>query len=354
MKRLIYITILSILLLSSCSKPSPAPAPAPEQYSRYIFFSQGVLTKASLIEDVDDIAGQDFGVIGFKYDSDWATYSATNPTPNVFYDDNGLTDVETVTVSADGTSATYSPLQGWANTKKYAFFAFYPAGNPAVTLANPTDGSAYTGGVPAIRYTMDPTDLKASMVDVMTAPAHIDQYWKSATDNTVSGGEIDFEFTHCLSALGLNLKNSSDCGITVNSVTFHLTGLQYQNITIALDGSAKTSGGSSIDIDCDLAVEEGGITVPSVTSDADGVEVADKLIFIPQDSALGFTVTVGYTRTLDTYETIETSFTTGPLSTALAEGKKHIVNLNFTDSTVDVGMTSGAWVDIPTVEDTFN
>lgn len=349
MKRIIYLTILSILLLVGCSKPSVAPASGPEQYGRYIFFSQCVETKASLVESGSAMGN--FGVVGFKYDFDktWEAVNAT-ATPNVFADTP-----QTVYVSADGTnSATYSPLQGWANTKKYAFFAFYPAGNPAVTLANPTDGSAYTGGVPAIRYTMDPTDLKGSMVDVMTAPAHIDQYWKSATDNTVSGGEIDFEFTHCLSALGLNLKNSSDCGITVNSVTFHLTGLQYQNITIALDGSAKTSGGSSIDIDCDLAVEEGGITVPSVTSDADGVEVADKLIFIPQDSALGFTVTVGYTRTLDTYETIETSFTTASLSTALTEGKKHIVSLNFTDSTVDVGMTYGAWVDIPTVEDTFN
>ena len=100
MKRLIYITILSILLPLGCSKPSPAPAPAPEQYDRYIFFSHGVETKASLIESAADLNGKAFGVVGFKYDFDkaWETEKAT-ATPNVFADTP-----ETVDVSADGTT----------------------------------------------------------------------------------------------------------------------------------------------------------------------------------------------------------------------------------------------------------
>lgn len=361
MKRLIHITILSVLLLAGCSKPSPAPAPAPEQYDRYIFFSHGVETKASLIENAAGLDGKAFGVVGFKYDFDkkWET-EKTTATPNVFADTP-----ETVDVSADGTNTTvgvgsYTPLQGWSNSKKYSFFAYFPVGNQYVSLVNLDDESNYNPGIPVIKYTMDPStgeNFTASMWDVMTATAHEDLYWKSVSEkseNTSANGEVRFSFNHCLSCLGLNLKNSTAGGITVNSVTFHLSGIQYQSITIPLDGSTRTSEGPAVDIDCALHVGEGGIAVPSVEANPDGVEVVDKLILIPQTSALKFTVTVGYTRTLDTYESNETSFTTGPLSTALTEAKKHIVYLNFTDSTVDVGMTTGAWVDIPTVEDTFN
>lgn len=268
-------------------------------------------------------------------------------------------------LSADGTNTSvgvgsYTPLQGWSNSKKYSFFAYYPVGNQYVSLVNLDDESKYNPGVPVIKYTMDPSSgekFTASMWDVMTATAHEDLYWKSVSDkseNTSANGEVRFSFNHCLSCLGLNLKNSTSGGITVNSVTFHLSGIQYQSITIPLDGSTRTSEGPAIDIDCALQVGDGGIAVPSVSTDPKGVEMPDKLILIPQTSALEFTVTVGYTRTLDSYEPIQTSFTTASVSTALTEGKKHIVSLNFTDSTVDVGMTSGAWVDIPTVEDTFN
>ena len=373
MKRLIYITILSILLPLGCSKPSLAPAPAPEQYDRYIFFSQGVQTKASLIEDVADMDGQNFGVVGFKYDAatTWSAVKA-DAIPNVFYDEDpdaagtySLTDVETVSVSADGTNTTvgvgsYTPLQGWSNSKKYSFFAYYPVGNQYVSLVNLGKDSNYNPGVPAIKYTMDLTNgesFTASMVDVMTATAHEDLYWKSVSDkseSTSANGEVYFSFNHCLSCLGLNLKNSTAGSITVNSVTFHLTGLQYQSITIPLDGSAKTPTGSSTDIDCALQVGEGGVAIPSVSNDSDGVELTDKLILIPQTVPLTFTVTVGYTRSLEGYTDNTTSFTTGNLSTSLEGRKKYIVNLKFTDSTVDVGFKSGAWAERHTIDNTFN
>ena len=362
MKRIIYWAALILPLLAGCTKPSSYPdAPAPEQYDRYIFFSHGVETKADLIESAAGLDRKAFGVVGFKYDFDktWET-EKTTATPNVFADTP-----ETVDVSADGTNATvgvgsYTPLQGWSNSKKYSFFAYYPVGNQYVSLVNLDEESNYNPGIPVIKYTMDPSsseNFTASMWDVMTATAHEDLYWKSVSDkseSTSANGEVRFSFNHCLSCLGLNLKNSTAGGITVNSVTFHLSGIQYQSITIPLDGSTRTSEGPAVDIDCALQVGDGGIAVPSVSTDSKGVEVPDKLILIPQTSALGFTVTVVYTRTLDSYEPIQTSFTTASVSTALTEGKKHIVSLNFTDSTVDVGMTSGAWVDIPTVEDTFN
>ena len=355
MKRLIHITILSVLLLAGCSKPSPAPAPAPEQYDRYIFFSHGVETKASLIESAADLDGKAFGVVGFKYDYDktWETEKAT-ATPNVFADTP-----ETVDVSVDGTNTTvgtgsYAPLQGWSNSKKYAFFAYFPLDNSTVSLVN-TDGSDYTGGVPAIRYTMDPTSgetFRASMEDVMTAPAQIDKFWKSSAEggNNVANGEVNFSFEHRLSSLGLNVKNSTAGGITVNSVSFNISGLKNQSVIFPLDGGTAVYGNERISaIACSLTIPEGGTAIAT-----SGTEFPDRLILIPQTDPVTLTVTVGYTRTLDGYADNVTSHTTYELSTALNEGKKHIVNLNFKDSTVDVEFKCGPWAESHTIDNTFN
>ena len=268
-------------------------------------------------------------------------------------------------LSADGTNATvgvgsYTPLQGWSNSKKYSFFAYYPVGNQYVSLVNLDEESNYNPGIPVIKYTMDPSsseNFTASMWDVMTATAHEDLYWKSVSEkseSTSANGEVRFSFNHCLSCLGLNLKNSTAGGITVNSVTFHLSGIQYQSITIPLDGSTRNSEGPAVDIDCALQVGEGGVAIPSVSNDSDGVELTDKLILIPQTVPLTFTVTVGYTRSLEGYTDNTTSFTTGDLSTSLEGRKKYIVNLKFTDSTVDVGFKSGAWAERHTIDNTFN
>ena len=384
MKRLIYISILSVLLLSGCSKPSPAPAPAPEQYDRYIFFSQGVQTKANLIESAAGLNGKAFGVVGFKYsfydengqEQFWDDYKKNNPTPNVFIGDDGeLTNVETVTVvGAQGTNVPpgtpyYEPLQGWSNVKQYTFFAFYPMPNDNVTLVNSSDGSKYTGGVPAIKYTMDvpseypaegPTDgsaFVASMVDLRTADPMTNLYWKSASDNYIpngnnsSNGEVNFRFTHRLSCLGLKVKNLTAGGITINSVTFNISGIKNQSVIFPLDGSSPYYGNEQIGyIACGLGIKEDESDITTT----DGLELSNKLIFIPQESDVTFTVTLGYTRSLDGYTDNETSFTAGPLSTALAEGKKHIVYLNFKDSTVDVELKCGPWAESHTIDNTFN
>ena len=407
MKRIIYITILALMLLAACTKPSPAPAPAPEHFSKYIFFSHSVETKAPLVEKAENIGT--FGVVGFKYDSntDWAKYSTTPvngklPTPNVFYDPvtdpetqqvtNELVNVETVSV--DGTqTCTYAPLQGWSNSKKYAFFAFYPMPNGNnVKLVN-LSGDDYTGGVPAIKYTMaapepstdegpaDGAAFKASMVDLMTAAPLTNLYWKSSSDyqltdgGTSSNGEVQFTFSHRLSSLGLNIKNSTEVkystegeiidagGITINSVTFTITGLANQSVIFTLGGErvnpqydAKAIGL----IACCLGMPENGVEIPNfatVPTNTEppytGTELSDKLIFIPQDAPVKFTVTVDYTRSHDGYADNNMIYTTQELSTTLVEGQKYLVNLNFKDSTVEVTLKNGAWVEIPSVEDTF-
>ena len=277
----------------------------------------------------------------------------------------------------DGTTATagtasYEPLQGWSNSKKYAFFAYYPIENDHVTLVNPSNGSSYTEGVPAIKYTMDapaeyPTEgpadgsaFVASMVDVMTAIPMTNLYWKSASDynipseNNSSNGEVNFRFTHRLSCLGLNIKNSTAGGITIASVTFKINGLQNQSVILPLDESNNIICDGQVigNIACRLAIPENGTAIPQTVAPSKGTELSDRLIFIPQSSEVTITVMVEYARSIDGY-TNNLTYSSDELSTELSEGQKYIVNLNFKDSTVDVSMTDGAWVVIPEVEDTF-
>lgn len=345
MKRIIYIAALLLPLISGCSKQNSPQTP--EQYGKYIFFSHSVDTKAALIESAEAM-GQ-FGVVGFKYDksTSWDSHKAANPTPNVFYEG-----VETLTCDTYG-SASYEPLQGWSNTKKYSFFAYYPLESDYVTLVN-TDGTSYTNGTPAIKYSVNADDLNASMIDVMTAPAHTDKYWNSSSDNNIDNSDITFAFVHRLSALGLHIKNSTSGTITLNSAAITISGLQHQNIIIPLDGTTTRHGS-------DDAVISGSKTCSVALADSEksttstGVELADKLIFIPQTEEATITVTLGFTRSADGYTAYDDTFTSPSLTTELSEGKKHMIYLKFTDSTVEVEkLTSGAWVDIPEVEDTFN
>ena len=89
MKRLILLAFCASLLWTGCSK-SPAPQ-GPEQFDRYIFFSQQVESKASLINSATDMKGKSFGVVGFTYPASttWGDLLGTTPlpTPNVFYDE---------------------------------------------------------------------------------------------------------------------------------------------------------------------------------------------------------------------------------------------------------------------------
>lgn len=355
MKHIIY-SALILLLASACNKP--VSSPEEEQYAKYIFFSQQVETKASLVESDKDM--ENFGVVGFKYEGEWDGVKASSK-PNVFYDDNGNIETpETLTCNGDGT-ADYAPLQGWSSFKKYAFFAYYPIGHDALSLVN-LDGKDYTAGVPAIKYTMDQSDLMGSMVDVMTAPAQTDLYWKSSADNNSNGGEVTFSFAHRLSSLGVKVKNSSSGDIVLNSISLNISGIKYQSIVIPLDGSSVTKTPFASAHASEMALAK--VAETSLTAGGES-ELDDKLIFIPQDEDLTATVTIGYTRNdvgedPYSYEGYTEIRTLPAQTTILEEGKKHLILLNFTDSTVEIKgvaekkWVDTGWVDVPEVEDTFN
>ena len=354
MKHIIYLMISLVVLVASCDKPEPAPMP--EQYDKYIFFSQNVDTRASLIDSTAAMNGKSFGVLGYKYDKSTTWSSAkTAATPNVF------TSVpQSVTCDSDG-NGTYSPLQGWSNSKKYTFFAYYPVDNANITLVD-TDGDPYVSGVPAIKYSLDASSaskLKASMVDVMTATydsnIHTDRYWYSSNDNNVANGNIAFTFNHCLSSLGVKVKNSSAGSIILTRITLTVDGIKNESIIIPLDGQQSTvtpfSTAKRASFTLDIPSTE---NILSAAANPQYAELSEKLIFIPQGDALSVKVTVEYTRQCGNAVTDKATYETGILSTALTAGKKHLVQLNFKDKTIEATISTEGWVDIPDVEDTFN
>ena len=352
MKRIIYIIILLLPLVNGCTKTDSSPTL--EKFDRYIFFSQGVETKASLIENKANLDGHTFGVVGFKYPgtTDWATVISQTPapTPNVFYDGSSLVNTETLTCSADG-SASYAPLQGWLSSTKYTFFAYYPYTNQNVSLVN-LDGTPYTGGVPAIKYTMNAISLSSSMVDVMTAPAQTDKYWNSASDNNVNNSDVRFQFTHRLSSLGLNVKNSTVGNITITNVIMVIAGIKYTSAVIPLNDAAEQYTGPQSSLLQGFAL---ALTAEERSVVATGKEVADKLIFIPQTDNISITLTINYQRQYGESNPTDDSFTTTtPLTTSLLKGNKNIIYVNFMDSNTYVMIRSNDWDDGPNVNHEFN
>lgn len=352
MKRIIYIIILLLPLVNGCTKTDSSPTL--EKFDRYIFFSQGVETKASLIENKANLDGQTFGVVGFKYPgtTDWATVISQTPapTPNVFYDGSSLVNTETLTCSADG-SASYAPLQGWLSSTKYTFFAYYPYTNQNVSLVN-LDGTPYTGGVPAIKYTMNTNAFSSSMVDVMTATAQTDKYWNSASDNNVNNSDVRFQFTHRLSSLGLNVKNSTVGNITITNVIMVIDGIKYTSAVIPLNDAAEQYTGPQSSLLQGFAL---ALTDEERSVVATGKEVADKLIFIPQTDNISITLTINYQRQYGESNPTDDSFTTTtPLTTSLLKGIKNIIYVNFMDSNTYVMIRSNDWDDGPNVPHEFN
>ena len=310
---------------------------------------------------------KDFGVVGFKYDenTNWATFSTTKvngnlPKPNVFYDDDNTTLVDVETVGVDGThndneaiigTASYSPLQGWSNSKKYAFFAFYPTPDENVTLVNlDEENTPYSGGVPAIKYT-NPTFDVEKMKDVMTANCYTDLFWKSSTEggNNIPSGEVNFKFDHKLSCLEVRVKESSAASINITDFTLTLSGVQYEGIIIPLNGDNNkliTSQSATHSISLPLISRE-------ISLGPEFQNIGD-LLLIPQDDNISISLNVDYSRKYGDNTPVNANFTTStPFTTTLIKGTKHFLQLDFGDKNVYVMQSSSGW-DEKDVKHEFN
>lgn len=349
MKHIIYLTAFTLLLMTGCSKPSSAPVP--EQISGYIFFSQNVQTKAALIRDEKDLKDQTVGVVGFKYPSanEWSEFIQENPTatPNVFYEDDGVTAAYPETLTCDEYGyGTYTPLQGWSNAKNYTFFAYYPTSLP---LCNADGTTPYSGGVPSVKYSLNAESLKNStMVDVMTAVPRTDLF---------QGSNVELELNHRLSSLGMKINNLSEGQITITSLSWTISNVKYQEIVIPLDGDVeniiKTPGNYTSVLSSTVAY-----TADFAVDSKANVEHPEKLILIPQEGdneEVEITFSMKYERTAYGLNEVEYQ-SNAVLKTKLVTGKKHLVHLKFTDVTVEIdeSVSEEGWAATHNVENSFN
>ena len=186
----------------------------------------------------------------------------------------------------------------------------------------------------------------------MTAPAQTDKYWNSASDNNVNNSDVRFQFTHRLSSLGLNVKNSTVGNITITNVIMVIDGIKYTSAVIPLNDAVEQYTGPQSSLLQGFAL---ALTDEERSVVATGKEVADKLIFIPQTDNISITLTINYQRQYGESNPTDDSFTTTtPLTTSLLKGIKNIIYVNFTDSNTYVMIRSNDWDDGPNVNHEFN
>lgn len=235
-----YICILMLScmgILSSCNKDDVPEADVEVDipFNGYIHFgADRFTTRASQGNALEDLTGQDFGVIAFQYTSDWNTFKATGtpassqfPFPTkVYYKGSAWTYDKT---NRDNPEPPI--LVEWDNDSKYTFFAYYPYSSSGSCVS--TETSQSTAGVPSIKYTVPSWTTPSQLKDVMIASV------KDAKNN--SDGTVYFNFKHCLSCLTIEARNldevkpdhSSDQSI--KNLTLTITSNLYGDLTIPLD-----------------------------------------------------------------------------------------------------------------------
>ena len=261
------LTVVLLTGISSCQRqrPSSAPEGAITFGSPSVYISGS--TRSTLISgELGD--GASFGVYGYCLSNRVGTTGLDNLDPNsgatswsgkesmcppsVFFN-------QEVTVGADGCDYLYSGkdngdnlYRSWyrdgrgldgnvkediheADRFRYSFFAYYPydeytyngAGFDVVTPLEREDF-----GAPSFRYTMPFSDVDVSTeLDHMKTP---DAMLAVLYNRYSSEGNLQFTFSHLLTALGVEVNNFSDHRLTIHGIT--LSGTFYRSIYVDLSG----------------------------------------------------------------------------------------------------------------------
>lgn len=225
MKRLFtYIVIISVLI--SCHKDPVSPLQPEGPWGGYITFSTEVATKSPINTNM---RGKSFGVLGYSYDSNWATARPVS-TPDLFYDQlvscnsNGICEY-------DSDPAGGIQLKEWDLAKTYSFFAYYPTSeHTQIDISGATKAD-----MPTVTYNYPFADVitvpgNTNLVDLMTA---------GTTDQTGRGsGKVGFNFNHRLFCFEILANNyNDDREITIKNLKLELTNLENASITVPLMAS---------------------------------------------------------------------------------------------------------------------
>lgn len=263
------LTVVLLTGLSSCQRqrPSSAPEGAITFGSPSVYISGS--TRSTLISgELGD--GASFGVFGYCLSNRVGTTGLNNLDPNsgatswsgkesmcppsVFFN-------QEVTVGADGCDYLYSGkdngdnlyrYRSWyrdgrgldgnvkediheADRFRYSFFAYYPYDDVTDDGAGfdvITPGKQEDFGAPYFMFTMPFSGRDVSTeLDHMKTP---DAMLAVLYNRYSSEGNLQFTFSHLLTALGVEVNNFSDHRLTVHSIT--LSGTFYRSIYVDLSG----------------------------------------------------------------------------------------------------------------------
>lgn len=174
--------------------------------------------------------------------SDWGTKHSLCP-PSVFYKQ---------AVNVANGACSYTPLKHWygdgtglngeaidnTGTRpedySYTFFAYYPYGDQYFTINSPTTET--TAGAPRITFTMPQTGTALTVpLDHSITP---DAMFGVLYNRQKAQGNVTFNFSHMLTALGFEVNNFSEFQLQIHSIT--LSGRFFKQIT--LDFSTSGDG----------------------------------------------------------------------------------------------------------------
>lgn len=324
MNNRLYIFIIAALAMVSCSKtPAGNDENIGMKLPKYIYFDAAAATKGPLIEDM---TGKDFGVIGFKYTSNWDTYKALGTPMAEFYK-------TTITDSDDRDGVfRYTPLVNWVAGNRYTFFAYYPCEQISTAPTGVSVvGNQSTQNTPRITYTVrsGAKSDQSKLLDVMTAMV-------KDTDNS-SDGVVGFHFYHKLFCIEVVARNYDETPVSIRNANVTFNELT-ESITIPLDPSISpsTSGTYSnatynISDSTPISVPTGGASI-RISGD-------DKIILIPRSGLSGkitFTDGNGVRK--------EESFSS---SKDCKPGMKYTLSIAFANNALSVAVIeSSEWTDV--------
>lgn len=364
-----FLLAFSFLITGGCTKTRPEMVEIPD----YIQFGADSYTKVNRL--IEDMAGHDFGVFAFRYNSDWNTYKSTGkpvstsefkaPT-KVAYDEASRS------WKYDGIND--QSIQPWIAGNRYSFFAYHPFGWNKIT---PSDERNI--GSPVITYTVPYEAGKETNTDDLR-----DVMRSSSKDLTSSTGVVNFHFTHCLSCLTVEAHNydkvtdSSDESKdkSISDLKIYFTSKMYTTLTIPLDEDLTPTPGE-ISKDGDIFIfnivgESTTINVPAMVVPEGGkgsLETVDisrdnNILIIPQrpegpDGLMETTSDNMGPLTGYISFTGKDGFKTGNPNVADSEeslrftsskyfeaGKKLALVINFTDDSVNISIIEpGDWTD---------
>ena len=351
MRRSFVILSLAALLVSSCNRQGrdDSGIVIPVDWNGYVYFGSDVSTRTPIITSM---AGKTFGVVTFKYTSDWNTFKATG-TP----ESSGQSSVPAgkygfpcpTVVACDGTAlcsydasstAGGTQLVEWENGYRYSFFAYYPLASSTMGVA--MNSTASTVGTPTLTYTVPSWSDPSLLPDIMTASV-ID-----ATNN--ADGTVGLNFRHRLCCIDVQARNLNNYEESVKNLVLSITSNVYTSVTVPMDASAALvqSGTKDDGIAYQIIAddESSKVTIPVITgssSSAVNLSGDNNIIFIPQTIADKGRLQGRISFTNNAGESKSQVFSSDKDFEA---GKKYSFIITFADESISIAIIeSGDWLD---------